>query len=447
MQYRQELSIQQCDAYDLIHDWYKSTPDSYFVLRGYAGTGKTFCIQRVIKSLQQHNPKIKIALCAPTHRAVHVLKRMAAQAELKVDITTLHSLLHVMPGDYDEHGRSKLKLNQWSRESDYNDYQLVVIDEASMIGEELMSLIDKKKTPTIFMGDPAQLPPIAEEESPVFKLGTGYELTQVMRYYGAIASYVTAIRQDLQSQFPPKLITNDNITKLNQQEWQEQLIAELKQDKNDFWSVRAIAWTNARVSAINKQIRQALLGFDDNEPYVEGEILVAKEPIIKRSEIDRDSKVIIMNSCAECQVLSVQEDAVSYRKRLIHVYRLKIATDLGTETTVLTVHPRSWETASKMIQEWKKQILAMEPSSRGWAWSSFYECLESFNLVMQSGGIANRLNYAYATTCHQSQGGTFNKVFVDHSNILGCRDIKMRNQLLYVADSRASEHLYVLSKF
>lgn len=83
-----------------------------FLLRGYAGTGKTYCIQKVIKSLQQLNSKIKIAVCAPTHRAVHVLQEMALHAGLKVDITTLHSLLHVMPGEYDETGRPKLKPNK-----------------------------------------------------------------------------------------------------------------------------------------------------------------------------------------------------------------------------------------------------------------------------------------------------------------------------------------------
>ena len=95
-----------------------------------------------------------------------------------------------------------------------------------------------------------------------------------------------------------------------------------------------------------------------------------------------------------------------------------------------TIHPQSWETAKKMVLEWKQEILLMEPQNRKKAWAAFYEFLETFNLVTQSGGIANRLNYAYATTCHQSQGGTFKKVFVDHTDILVCRDGKMRNQLL-----------------
>ncbi len=55
--------------------------------------------------------------------------------------------------------------------------------------------------------------------------------------------------------------------------------------------------------------------------------------------------------------------------------------------------------------------------------------------------------YGYAITVHQSQGGTFTNCFVDTSNIFGCRDNVMRNKLLYVAYSRASQQLYCYSKW
>ncbi|MRW41151.1 AAA family ATPase, partial [Staphylococcus aureus] len=165
-----DLSEQQKEAFDLAIAWFKD-PDSPFVLRGYAGTGKSFCAQRIIKALQSHG---KIAICAPTHKAVHVLRRMAQEYDLQnVHITTLHSLLHVMPGEYDAEGRQRLKANEWSREPFFSDFGLVVIDESSMIDSELLALIEEKETPTLFMGDPAQLPPINEPESPVFQMATG----------------------------------------------------------------------------------------------------------------------------------------------------------------------------------------------------------------------------------------------------------------------------------
>jgi superfamily II DNA or RNA helicase len=83
-----DLSGQQKEAFDLALAWFKS-PDSPFVLRGYAGTGKSFCAQRIIKALQ---PNGKIAICAPTHKAVHVLRRMAQEYDLQnVHITRTYA--------------------------------------------------------------------------------------------------------------------------------------------------------------------------------------------------------------------------------------------------------------------------------------------------------------------------------------------------------------------
>ena len=138
-QLKDDLSVQQREAFDLAIAWHNSKPDSPFVLSGYAGTGKTFCAQRIIKGVQLSGAT-KVAVCAPTHKAVHVLRRMAQESKVSVHITTLHALLHVMPGDYDAEGRQLLKPNLWSREPFYNDFGLVVIDEASMIDTELMQL-------------------------------------------------------------------------------------------------------------------------------------------------------------------------------------------------------------------------------------------------------------------------------------------------------------------
>lgn len=452
-----DLSEQQKEAFDLAIAWFKN-PDSPFVLRGYAGTGKTFCAQRIIKALQ---PSGKIAICAPTHKAVHILRRMAQEYKLEnVYITTLHSLLHVMPGDYDAEGRQQLKDNLWSQEPWYKDFALVVVDEASMVGFELMSLIEEKAVPTLFMGDPAQLPPINEGESPVFQIPTGYELTQVMRYEGAIANWVTSIRQDLQAQFPPRVKTEGNITKCQKEEWESRLILAFQcAEENDPFAVRSLTWTNYRASAINSMVRKAIMGVGDEEPFVEGERLVAKEPIFlsqgdeyvtadgDRVRItDPKRKFIFMQSCAECTVKAVREGGAGFAKERFNCYYLDVESDLGAETTLLCIHPDSWERAKSFVSKWKSDILEIPAHSRKPEWANYYEFLEKFNLVAGR-SLLCRLQYAYCQTIHQSQGGTFGKVFLDLPSVFGCREVKLRNQLLYVAGSRASEHLYVFSKF
>ena len=453
--HRESLSFNQLQAFNLLHDWYDSNPDSPFVLRGYAGTGKTFLIQRVIKSFQEcflkekwgeTNP-IYVALAAPTHKARHVLDAMATSAGLnqdKIHVSTLHSLLHVMPGEYDENGKQKLKPNTYSREPSYGEFDLVVIDEASMLGDELLNLIPKK-VPTIFIGDPAQLPPVEDnlEESPIFSLPCGIELTEVMRYEGAIAEYVTALRQDLSAQFPPRLLTRGNIEKLQFEDWLESAIASYQFNRN---SAKVLAWTNNRVNSLNNQIRAVL--YPNAEQIEVGEILFAKEPIFLFTP-EGDKKDIFMHSCAECEVTEFKEYSGS-RHPLIHspfkTYRIGATNDMGREANISIIHNDSWDLVKTSVAEDKKRILSLESDKRKHAWRDYYEFLEMYNLVIK-GSLMQRLQYGYAITVHQSQGGTFSNCFVDTSNIFGCRDVVMRNKLLYVAYSRASQQLYCCSKW
>ncbi|MBC6429675.1 AAA family ATPase [Nostoc sp. HG1] len=299
--HREGLSLDQMQAFDLIHDWYSSNPDMPFVLRGYAGTGKTFLVQRVIQSFQncfktqdsEKNKKValKVALCAPTHKARHVLDAMAQQAGLTVHISTLHSLLHVMPGgEYDENGKQQLKPNTYSREPYYHEFDLVIVDEASMLGQELFKLIPSR-VPTIFMGDPAQLPPIEDnvDSSPIFQLPLGMELTQVMRYEGAIATYVTALRQNLNSQFPPRLQSEGNIEKMQFDNWIAAAIDAYKFSRS---SAKILAWTNNQVNNLNQQIRAAL--YPGAEPIEIGEILFAKEPIFLNADSGEQKEIFII---------------------------------------------------------------------------------------------------------------------------------------------------------
>jgi len=450
--FRVGLSFNQLQAFDLIHEWYDTKPEIPFVLRGFAGTGKTYCIQRVIKSLQdcfyrQQKGKIaplNIALCAPTHKSRHVLDAMADAAGLKIHVATLHSLLHLIPGEYDENGKQQLKKNTFTREPHYSEFDLVVVDESSMLGQDLLNAIPSH-IPTIFMGDPAQLPPVEDgvEASPVFSLPMGIELTEVMRYQGVIAEYVTALREDLTAQFPQRLHTRGNLVKLPFDDWIQKAIDLYRQDRS---SVKVLAWTNNRVNILNKEIRVAL--YPDAEEIEEGEILFAKEPIFVRADAG-ERKEIFMNSCAECQVVGFKEYSGT-RHYLVpnpfKIYRIDVVNDMGRKASLSMIHRDSWEFIKTVVATEQKRILTLKVNERKTAWREYYEFLESYNLVVK-GGLMHRLQYGYAITVHQSQGGTFPNCFVDTSNIFGCQDKLMRNKLLYVAYTRAANFLFCCSKW
>lgn len=472
-QWRRGLSEQQQQAFDLAHEWFFNKPDKPFVLTGYAGTGKSFCVQRIVHSIRDLR-QLRVALVSPTHKATAVLAQFAESAGLEdVHIGTLHSLLHVMPGHADENGKTRLEINGFSQEPHYKEFGLVVIDESSMIGEELLSFIPPT-IPTIFMGDKAQLSPVEDEvdgegrDSPIFDLPCGINLTQVMRYDGAIAAYATAIRQDIAAQFAPRVASGGNLTKIrDKEEWEMAVIEafsrveDLKQYPDD---VRVLAWTNRRVAELNKLIRNTL--FDPSQEFCVGERLMAKVPIIKTvvRESFGTSKEILMQTCAECTITQVKSGMgrfyfdEGWHPLLIKIaennditffetYELSVITDLGSPLKLLLVSSLSLPKFSKFVQDYKKEILKCEDKpERKRMWRNYYKFMEELNLVVKGGMVLQRLQYAFALTVHQSQGSTFKHVFVDQGNIFGCRHPKTRNQLLYVSATRASKHLTIYSK-
>ncbi|MCC5662099.1 ATP-binding domain-containing protein [Nostoc sp. XA010] len=209
---------------------------------------------------------------------------------------------------------------------------------------------------------------------------------------------------------------------------------------------KILAWTNNKVNTLNQQIRAEL--YPHAEPIETGEILFAKEPVFLNTD-SGEQKEIFMHSCAECEVKDFQEYSGS-RHHLVHssfkTYRIKVKNDLGRKASLSIIHPDSWDLIKYAVTEAKKEIFKLPTNQRSYAWREYYEFLETYNLVVK-GSLMHRLQYGYAITVHQSQGGTFPNCFVDASNIFGCRDIVMRNKLLYVAYSRASQQLYCCSKW
>lgn len=494
------LSEQQQEAFNQIHEWFfeSDRTSSKFMLKGYSGTGKSFSTQRIIHSLrelsQEKGGRLRVALCAPTHKATKVLKSFAHKAGLyDVAITTLHSLLHVTPGEFDSQGRQKLIPNKFSTSAHYNEFGLVVVDESSMIGLDLLNFIPAD-IPTIFLGDPAQLPPVDPEEdgdpklSPVFEVQPQYELTQVMRYDGEIAFLATDIRNNLDCQYPPRITSSGNLEKLSVTEWEVAMLkafTQLSVNGGDPDSVRVLAFTNKRVEDLNRMVRAAMQ-FGVTDKYVADERLVAKEPIFKLPTIkewkkycevngknfdlqwmpqDPEDAPILMQTCEECVVQSTERVLVTKRAQLMDVplevdcYLLKVESDLGVEFKVTAIAAEKGSPEMSLITAWfgefRQRILNLHSDDekkistqklRAKHWKDFCRILQELNLSVKGKVVIDRLQYAYALTTHQAQGSTFETVFADFNNMFACRHPKTRNQLRYVALTRAAKKAVVLSR-
>lgn len=448
------LNEQQQSAFDGVLNWFGDRyGERHAQIKGYAGTGKTFTVQRIAKSITG-----KVCFTSPTHKANQVLSTMAHDAGLTVDVCTIHSLLGLSL-QYDKHGKQKIV--QKADDKSYK-YDLVVIDEASMIGADLWQYVEQGQSRFLLMGDPCQLPPIDEVESSVFSaIADSWELTKVVRYDGAIFKYVTDIRENIDAKsLPFKKFERGVFEKYDRDKWMIALINRyqkmLQSDDQNSNSLRALAWTNRRVQDINIAVRNALYGADAL-PYIIGERLVAKDLIEvpvdgyvygdwqNNAKWATGSSTTLMHSCDECVITNVTRGTKKVFGVDFNGYFLVVTTDLGDDATIFTVNESEKDKVTQVCNGQKKAILDthIEYGSRSQMWAIYYKGLNELNLKSVGNGYMRKLQYAFALTIHQSQGSTFGCVFADTFNVFGCQDVKLRNQLLYVQGSRASQELYI----
>ena len=453
---RSELGLQQKEAFDALMDW-AILPVDDFVLRGGAGVGKSFMIQRFMKALMLTKPDLAMAMCAPTHKARKVLVTFAAKAGLNIEIATLQSLLHVKPGRPDASGNVKLEHNKYACGSNFSNFGMVAIDEASMEGEELLRWVRRHpNTATLHIGDEYQLPPVEHEidscDSPIFDFPRGFQLTEQQRYDGAIASYVTALRNDLTNASQVDLESGGNISKLSYTKWLDNAL-ECFESAKESDDVRILAWKNDRVHELNREVR-ALMRPGIEAHFVEGELLIAKSSVTIRDPESLSGTKMLMHSCQECTVLKVCHGTTILnlwaksgmaKPVTLDCYKLQIITDVGEVAWITIVHPEGWRTARMAMNLAKASIEDMDGNVRSVYWKRWYEICEAINVEFRGSKMLSRLQYAYAITVHQAQGSTIKKTFVDINNIKTCKQPKLTGQLLYTAGTRASDRLFALS--
>jgi exodeoxyribonuclease-5 len=418
------LNQQQWQALQEMEKFVKSR-EKLHLLTGFAGTGKTTLLQALIKRLRDKNDLRSIVFTAFSNKATKVLENMATQWDLGIDCMTCCKLLGLKPDIDPTTGRQIFKSDANS-ENKFDKYRLIVVDEASMISEEMWLFLTQavtdlhKKNQILFVGDVAQLPPINEHESLVFsQIYQRSDLTEVVRYGGSIAILAESIRDNLVSPRLPQFATNINAEKtegviaIEGAAWEKLLVKAFQSEayQRDPDYVRAVAYTNARVDYLNQKIRSSIYGAQVPR-FVVGERLVANTPYMVND-------ALILQNASECEVVDIHTG----KDGDWHVWYLHVLTDEGKLRNLTVLHELSQETYAQ-----KSALYAQEKR-----WQEFWELKSLFANV----------NYAYCLTIHKAQGSTFQHVFVDVPNILMNRNVRERNQLLYVAVTRAAKRLFL----
>ena len=427
-----------------------------FCLSGKAGAGKTLLIQALIKKLRDEGNDLKICFTAPTNKAVKVLREMAEPWELDVDFKTCAKLLGIAPMYDPETGEETFERSS-SEDSDMKLYDLVVVDECSMAGTALFGfLIEeayaqrtlfgniKQETLILFMGDHYQAPPVGEPLSKTFEATKDCAvLSESMRFEGAIEKVVEDFRANLNRRNVPHYQTDHSkekggVVSVPVKTWNAHLCAAFKKTSGNTktsGSIRAIAYTNDRVKKLNAMVRAQVHG--PNAPqFVVGERLISDSHFTMS---DRNGQ--------EVKLFSVSEEMI-----VTHAVRGKSGDFKVWYLTVQIAHSDLQPVTVPVLdsgsqKDFDKHLANLQKLGR---YEAYFSQRDRFA----------KLNYAYAITAHKAQGSTYKTTFVDIPNFAmnethhkvkfpGASKAQLvyeRNQLMYVACSRAAHNLFIKTK-
>ena len=469
----ESLNSDQKTAFEDLRDFIcDKGDDSVYVLKGWAGTGKTYCVSVLVRYVLEvihptHN-WYRIGVTGPTNKSVRVIKKTSGLRNPRVTFQTIHKLLGLTERITKE-GVQEF-VNQGDFQPKIKTVKLLIIDEVSMLNDDLFQAIIKyrDKIKIICMGDPAQIPPVGRPDCIPFReeLAEGYRiktlnLKQIMRQKedNAIIESSVAIRSELgRVKNPVEPVTKLNakgegieFLNLNDSEIRRGFSERLRQYfvtddfKKDSEYAKIIAWRNKTVATMNDVIRRVIYGDEAlGSKILVGEKLIANNPIIQ-------GETVILNTNEEFTVESfnIKSDDLRYQisdhpdadpLAVTLKYYDTVVSYLDDEDDVIKVnieilHEDS-ETEFKKIANIFK-LRAIEKKGKDKSWLIYYNFLRKYADV----------NYGYCITAHKSQGSTYNTTFVLEDDIDMNWDIVERNRIKYTAYTRSSKKLYVLKRF
>jgi exodeoxyribonuclease-5 len=454
---------------DFIHD---KSDDTIYVLKGWAGTGKTFCVsvlvRYVLDVMHPTHAWYKIAVTGPTNKSVRVIKKTSGIRNPRVTFQTIHKLLglteRITPDGQQEF------VAQGDFKPQINSVKLLIIDEVSMLNDDLFHKIIayRDKIKIICMGDPAQIPPVGRPDCIPFRdeLADAYRiktlhLKTIMRQKqdNPIIESSVAIRTDLgksKNHVEPVSKVNDKgegieFLNLNSVEvrksFSENLARYFRTDdfKNDSDYVKILAWRNKTVATMNDLVRKVIYGEDSiGSKILIGEKLTANNPIIKDDSIIFNTNDEFTVESFEIEeedlryVVSDHPDADLYRITLKY-YNTVVSylddEDIKCKVNIEILHEDSQERFTKLVNILKQR--AIQKKGKDKSWIHYYGFLRRYADI----------NYSYCSTAHKAQGSTYQTTFVLEDDIDMNQDIVERNRIKYTSYTRSSKKLYVLKRY
>ncbi len=423
-----------------------------FILKGYAGTGKTTLISALVRAMAEFESET--VLLAPTGRAAKVFSVTA-----NTPAYTIHKKIF----------RAESKSNPFSKFSlDLNKHKnaIFIIDEASMISNQsdgknafgsgkllddlLKYVFSGKSCKIIFSGDTAQLPPVGVNISPALDINTlelfnknveEYELTQVVRQSldSGILYNATMLREMISAQktfkYPQfKLKGFDDIIRINGTE-----LIEFISDSYDTVGIEntiIVTRSNKRANKYNEGIRHAIL-YKESAFAKEDLVMIVKNNYFWKDE-DNTLGFIANGDIAHISRITGREQLYDYNFANAELYfpdyDLFVNAKVLLETLTVDAPALSYEQYKDFFEKVSESYEDETNRKKKFEKTLLDQHLNSL-----------QIKFAYAVTCHKAQGGQWSNVFIDQSFI----DENMLNldfyRWLYTALTRATDKVYLVN--
>ena len=428
-----------------------AVPYKTLVIKGYAGTGKTYLIAAYVNALKAFESNF--VLLAPTGRAAKVLSKYC-----NYPAYTIHR--HI----YRQQGSSDFDAFHLG----YNKHKntIFIVDEASMVSntrqegsfgtgyllQDLMQYVfSAEGCGLILLGDVAQLPPVGAEISPALdpiELDTMglytrfYEMTEVVRQTedSGILFNATLLRQYLASEelaysFPKLNTQFPDIIPLSGEDLIEVINASY--DNVGIEETLIITRSNKRAVEFNRGIRQMVLYRE--ELLSAGDLLMIVRNNYFWARDLKDMEFIANGDVAEVLRISNYQELYGYQfadvtLRFPDNNNVEIETKLLLDVLTMDTPSLSYADLEKLYNlilldypEWRNKA----ERKRNMREHPFFNALQ--------------VKYAYAVTCHKAQGGQWDTVIVDQGYLTQEHLKPELWRWMYTAFTRATDKLYLLN--
>ena len=440
-------------------------PMGAYILRGYAGTGKTTLISAVIKTLRKLGRET--VLLAPTGRAAKVLAHHAGMPAF-----TIHKEIY---------RQKKLDDINPTFDIDINKHKNAVffIDEASMIandesgtspfgtGRILEDLVDyvfgNPGNSIVFIGDNAQLPPVGEEESPALSpnalkaMGlevSGFQMSTVMRQAceSDILTNATMLRQHLSANLTDQLPVikfsgSDELQKLPGSE----IVDSLENDYAKYGQQEVVVITRSNKQAVQYNLGIRDMIFGRSAGLTVGDIVMVvrnnyfwPEMIASKIKSNNKNEMPPMNFFANGDIA-----IVTYIKQFTDLYDLHFA-----DVTLCFPDYNDYEADVRVLLD---SLTSESPSLTKEQNEKLYRgVLEDYaeirnkkermrKMRLDINYNAVQIKYAYAVTCHKAQGGQWRNVYIDQGWLPPETTDRGYYRWLYTAMTRATHSLRLVN--